>query len=288
MFLLKTFIELSKLRLTLSVVFSSLTGFLIAPLKEGQIGFDFLFLFFGGFFVVASSNITNQIIEKKLDALMDRTKNRPLPQKRISEEKATILAVVVGGAGVFLLYCLNLKCAFFGALALVLYTAIYTPLKRITPLAVFVGAIPGAIPFMLGWVAATNDFSIEPGVLFAIQFMWQLPHFWAIAWLMDEDYKKAGFVLLPSGERDKRSSFQIVAYTFFLVLITTLPVFGITGSFVLSPYLAFIVFLLGLILLTRSLFLHKHQNLGQAKKLMFFGLLYLPLIQIIFIVNRFI
>lgn len=288
MFLIKIFIELSKFRLTLSVVFSSLTGFLIAPAKEGQGGLDFLFLLLGGFFVVAASNIINQIIEKNLDRLMDRTKNRPLPQKRISEKQATLIAIIVGGIGIFLLYNLNFKCAFFGALALVLYTVVYTPLKRITPFAVFVGAVPGAIPFLLGWVAATDDFSIEPGVLFAIQFMWQLPHFWAIAWLMDEDYKKAGFVLLPSGQRDKRSSFQIVTYTLFLIPITILPVFGITGDLVLSPYLGLVALFFGLGLLGRSILLHKHQNLEQAKKLMFFGILYLPLIQTIFIINRFI
>ncbi len=286
MLLIKLFIELSKLRLTTSVVFSSLAGFLIATTQFNSI--DFFFLITGGFFVVTASNIINQIIEKNLDGLMDRTKKRPLPEKRISNKTAFLFAFGSIIAGTYFLYKLNTQSAMFGLLAVFLYTVVYTPLKKRTPFAVFVGAIPGAIPFMLGWVAATNDFNVEPGFLFATQFVWQLPHFWSIAWVLDEDYKKAGFVLLPSKKRDKKSSFQIVFFSFLLIPITLLPFLGLTGNLVVSPYLIAPTLLLGLLFLYKSTRLHIKQTQKEAKELMFFGLLYLPLLQIILIINKFI
>ena len=186
---------LSKIRLTTSVVFSAVAGYFIAADHFDLVLFTYLVL--GGFLVVAASNGFNQILEKKYDLLMLRTVNRPLPQERMSVRQAFLLSLIMGLTGVFLLYRINFLSGFFGTLSIILYVFAYTPLKRVSPISVFVGAFPGAIPFMLGWVAVTNDFDIEPGILFAIQFIWQFPHFWAIAWVCNEDYQKAGFKMLP-------------------------------------------------------------------------------------------
>ena len=192
------FKQLTKVGLSLSVVFSSLAGYLLAVEK---INISILILLaIGGYLMVGASNAFNQIIEKDTDALMKRTMNRPLPAGRMHVSMAMVIAVSFTIVGLAILYSINPKSALFGAISIFLYTSIYTPLKAITPLSVFVGAIPGAIPFMLGWVAATNDFGIEPGTLFMLQFFWQFPHFWAIAWNLDDDYKKAGFKMLPSAK----------------------------------------------------------------------------------------
>ncbi|MBR9757391.1 MAG: protoheme IX farnesyltransferase, partial [Algicola sp.] len=168
--------------LSLSVVFSSVAGYLLGA---DQVSLKILLLLaLGGYFMVGASNAFNQIIERDLDALMDRTKNRPIPAGRMTVNTAFIIAVIFTILGIGILYTINPKTAMFGAISIFLYTSVYTPLKTKTPLAVFVGAIPGAIPFMLGWVAATNNFGIEPGTLFAIQFFWQFPHFWAIGWFL--------------------------------------------------------------------------------------------------------
>ena len=215
------FLQLTKFRLALSVVFSSVAGYLLAVDQvETKILME---LFIGGFAVVGASNAINQLIEKDLDALMNRTKNRPLPTGRMSVLVAAIIATVLTVLGIMVLYAINIKTALFGLLSIFIYTCIYTPLKTISPLAVFVGAFPGAIPFMLGWVAATGKFGVEPGTLFMVQFFWQFPHFWAIGWMLDDDYKKAGFKMLPSGNPDRLTAFQIVFYTLWTIIISLLP-----------------------------------------------------------------
>jgi protoheme IX farnesyltransferase len=193
------FKQLTKVGLSLSVVFSSVAGYLLAVDKIDIL--TILMLAIGGYLMVGASNAFNQIIEKDTDALMKRTKNRPLPTGRMHVSMAMVIAISFTILGLTILYNINPKSALFGAISIFLYTSVYTPLKSVTPLAVFVGAIPGAIPFMLGWVAATNHFSIEPGTLFLIQFFWQFPHFWAIAWLQFDEYKKAGFNLMPMGQK---------------------------------------------------------------------------------------
>ena len=213
--------QLTKMRLALSVVFSSLAGYLLA---SDNIQIQNLFLLLaGGYLIVGASNVYNQILEKDLDFLMDRTKNRPLPGKRMSVKRAIYIAVIMTISGLILLYGINLRTCIFGALAVFVYACLYTPLKTKTPLSVFVGAIPGAIPFMLGWVAFSNNFGIEPGVLFMIQFFWQFPHFWAIGWMLDDDYKKAGFKMLPTGKKDKTTAFLIVMYTVWMIIISLIP-----------------------------------------------------------------
>jgi Polyprenyltransferase (cytochrome oxidase assembly factor) len=191
--------QLTKVGLSLSVVFSSVAGYLLAV--ETVNYFTLFLLSIGGYFMVGASNAFNQIIEKDTDALMKRTQNRPLPAKRMTVNTALFIAVLFTILGLAILYSINPKSALFGAISIFLYTCVYTPLKAVTPLTVFVGAIPGAIPFMLGWVAATNNFGIEAGFLFMIQFFWQFPHFWAIGWLQFEEYKKAGYNMLPMGKK---------------------------------------------------------------------------------------
>jgi protoheme IX farnesyltransferase len=175
----------------------------------------------------------------------------------------------------------------FGAISIFLYTSVYTPLKTKTPLAVFVGAFPGAIPFMLGWVAATNDFGIEPGTLFMIQFFWQFPHFWAIGWMLDEDYKKAGFKMLPTGKKDKTTTIQIIMYTIWMIVISIIPVFGFTGRLYLSIPAAVIVFLMGIGMLIFAIKLYNKKDNKSARALMLASVSYISLMQIVYVADKF-
>jgi len=274
------------MRLSLSVVFSAIAGYLL-----GAESIDFgiiVLLAFGGYFMVGASNAYNQIIERDLDALMDRTKNRPIPSGRMSVNSAFTLAVIFTILGIGTLYVINPRTAMYGAISIFLYTSVYTPLKTKTPLSVFAGAIPGAIPFMLGWVAARNDFGIEPGTLFAIQFFWQFPHFWAIGWFLFDDYKKGGFFMLPTGKRDKGTATQTIMYTIWTVLISIIPVFGITGDLKLSIVAAVIVLALGLVMIYYALELFKKRTATAAKQLMIASVSYITLLQIVYVVDKFI
>jgi len=280
------FKEITKARLAISVVFSSLAGYLLAPVTFDLI--SLLILAFGGYCMVGASNAYNQIIERDLDALMNRTKNRPIPSGRMSVNSAMIIAVTLTVLGVVSLYFLNAKTAMFGAISIFLYTSVYTPLKTKTPLSVFVGAFPGAIPFMLGWVAATGEFGIEPGTLFMIQFFWQFPHFWALGWMLDEDYKKGGFKMLPTGKKDKGTALQIIMYTIWMIVISVIPVFGITGELQLSIPAAVIVMLLGLIMLFFAFQLYEKRDNVTARKLMLASVSYITLMQIVYVIDKFI
>ncbi len=284
--IISDFKEITKIRLSVSVVFSSIAGYLIGV--ETVDVFTLILLAFGGYFMVGASNAFNQIIEKDLDALMDRTKNRPIPAGRMSVNTAFVIATIFTIFGIVILYSINPRTAMYGAISIFLYTCAYTPLKTKTPLAVFVGAIPGAIPFMLGWVAARNDFGIEAGTLFAIQFLWQFPHFWAIGWFLFEDYKKAGFFMLPTGKQDKGTAVQIIMYTVWTILVSIIPVFGFTGDLSLSIVGAIIVFGLGLFMLYYALELFKKRTDKTAKQLMLASVSYITLLQIVYIVDKFI
>lgn len=277
--------QLTKFGLSVSVVFSSIAGYLLAV---DQIDWKVLFfLAIGGYCMVGASNAFNQIIERGPDALMKRTMDRPVPTGRISVNMAMVIAVTLTILGVVILYGINEKTALFGAISIFLYTSAYTPLKPVTPLSVFVGAIPGAIPFMLGWVAATGEFGIEPGMLFLIQFFWQFPHFWAIGWLQFDEYKKAGFNLMPTGEKNQKATKLILMYTFFMLVVSVIPAFRITGSLYLLPVSAIIIFALGLVMLYYGIKLHKEQTDKMARKLMLSSVLYITLIQIIFVIDKF-
>jgi len=284
--ILSDFKEITKMRLSLSVVFSSIAGYLLGA---ETVDFTTLFLLaLGGYFMVGASNAFNQIIEKDLDALMDRTKNRPVAAGRMSVNVAFTIACLFTVLGIGILYSINQQTAMFGAISIFLYTCVYTPLKTKTPLSVFVGAIPGAIPFMLGWVAATNDFGIEPGTLFAVQFFWQFPHFWAIGWFLFDDYKKGGFFMLPTGKQDKGTAKQTIMYTVWTLLVSIVPVFGFTGKLQLSVVAAVIVFILGLGMLYYAIQLYKKMSVQAARELMLSSVLYITLLQIVYVVDKFI
>ena len=281
----KIFISLTKARLALSVVFSSIAGYFLAV---DAVDFnELILLVIGGYSIVGASNSFNQIIEKDKDVLMDRTKNRPLPAKEITTQNAFWISVFLTLIGLLCLYFINYKTAFFAAISVFLYTCVYTPLKPITPLSVFVGAIPGAIPFMLGWVAATGSFGIEPGTLFMIQFFWQFPHFWALGWMLDDDYKKAGFIMLPTGNRDKSTALQIILYIIWMMIISVFPYTGLTGDLTLSFGSTIAILVLGFIMLFLSINLYNKMDISSARKLFYSSILYLTLIQIIYLIDKF-
>ena len=281
----KIFISLTKARLALSVVFSSIAGYFLAV---DTVDFnELILLVIGGYSIVGASNSFNQIIEKDKDVLMDRTKNRPLPAKEITTQTAFWISVFLTLIGLLCLYFINYKTAFFAAISVFLYTCVYTPLKPITPLSVFVGAIPGAIPFMLGWVAATGSFGIEPGTLFMIQFFWQFPHFWALGWMLDDDYKKAGFIMLPTGNRDKSTALQIILYIIWMMIISVFPYTGLTGDLTLSFGSTIAILFLGIIMLVLAINLYNKMDISSARKLFYSSILYLTLIQIIYLIDKF-
>ena len=282
------FKAITKAGLAVSVVFSSIAGFLLGVTDLASLsGVVLLKLIIGGYCMVGASNAFNQVIEKDLDALMDRTKNRPIPSGRMESNIALIIAVVLTVLGIVLLYTINPKSAMFGAISIFLYTSVYTPLKTVTSLSVFVGAFPGAIPFMLGWVAATNNFGIEAGTLFLIQFFWQFPHFWAIGWFLYEDYEKAGFFMLPTGKKDKGTAMQIILYTIWLIVASLLPVLGYTGQLYITPIAAVIVLLLGLWMLFYAIRLYQLRTAKSARTLMLVSVSYITLLQLVYIFDKF-
>ena len=276
--------ELTKFRLTLSVVFSSFISYFLGTSEVNLI--QLFYLIAGGILIVSSSNIFNQIIERDLDKLMKRTQNRPLPKKEITPKLALFLAILSALIGLIFMYLINLKVAILAAVSIFLYTAIYTPMKLISPLSVFVGAIPGAFPFMIGWVAATNDIGIEALTLFLMQFFWQFPHFWSIGWSQNSDYEKAGFKMLPTGRKDKSTSAQILFYSIWAVLVSIIPFFGITGELKLSVVGVLAVFALGALLIYKSYILFLDGKNENAKKLMLTSVIYLTFIQLTFLFDK--
>ena len=283
---LSDFKVITKMGLSLSVVFSCIAGYLLAA-ETINIS-RLVFLAIGGYCMVGASNIFNQIIERDLDALMERTKNRPIPKGRISVKNAFILATILTIIGLIILYAINPITAMFAAISIFIYTSVYTPLKQKTALSVLAGAIPGAIPFMLGWVACTGHFGLEAGVLFMMQFFWQFPHFWSIAWLLDKDYKKAGFKMLPTGAKDRGTVLQIIGYICWTILICLAPLSDFTGGLKLSIYAAIPVIILGLVFLYYGFKLFKNKSENAAKKLMAVSIIYLMSMQIIYVIDKFI
>jgi protoheme IX farnesyltransferase len=272
------YVQFTKFRLASLVVFSAGIGYLIAATS-----FEwnrFLWFLLGGFLVTASSDGFNQIIERDLDKLMSRTANRPLPQNRMSLTEAYIAASLMGVFGIGILWFkMNPLCGMFSGVSLVLYALVYTPMKQKSPWAVFVGAIPGAMPPMLGYIAAGNGDGIGffAWVIFAIQFIWQFPHFWAIAWVADEDYKKAGFHLLPSpGGRDKSSAFQVMIYAFFLVPLGMMPAFFA----MIGTISGIIIIICGMAFSYQAYKLYRDCTVKAAKRLMFGSFIYLPIVQL--------
>ncbi len=278
----RAFLELLKFRLSFLVAFSCAFGFVLASPSTNWITLAMLFL--GGFLLSGSSVIINQIIEKDLDKLMVRTMHRPLPTDRVTVTEAASFAVacMLAGVSILIMYT-NVLTTILSLVSLILYGFVYTPLKRVGPVAVFVGAIPGALPPLLGWVAATGGISHEALIIFGIQFIWQFPHFWAIAWVSDEDYKKAGFKLLPSGgTKDLNTAMQIMIYTMFLIPLGLLPAtFGITG---LNS--AIVVTVCGVLFFAQTFSLMKSGDRRSALKIMFGSFMYLPVVQIAYLLDK--
>ena len=274
--------ELLKFRLSFLVAFSCGFGYVLASPQVNWVTLAMLFL--GGFLLSGSSVIINQIIEKDLDSLMTRTMNRPLPTYRVSVNEATSVAIfcLFAGVTILMLYT-NVLTTILSIVSMILYGFVYTPLKRVGPIAVFVGAIPGALPPLLGWVAATGSISHEALIIFGIQFIWQFPHFWAIAWVSDDDYKKAGFKLLPSGgKKDLNTAVQIMIYTMFLIPLGLLPAtFGITG---LNS--AIVVTVCGVLFFAQTFSLMRSGDRRSALKIMFGSFLYLPIVQIAYLLDK--
>lgn len=282
LFKLKDYAQLTKLRLALLVVFSAAMSFLLAT--KGEVDWiRFTWLIVAGFLITGSANAFNQIMEKDLDKLMDRTSGRPLPDNRMHIIEAVAVAILLGIAGVVILFLkINNLSTVLGLASLLSYVLMYTPLKRVTPFSVFVGAFPGALPALLGWVAVTGQISASAMVLFVIQFLWQFPHFWAIAWVMDEDYKKAGFEMLPTRNRDKGSARQTVVYTLALIPACTLPL-----MYQIAGWPSMVVGLITSVWFLKLAFnLYKDCSIESARKLMFGSFAYLPIVQLSFVLDK--
>jgi len=279
----KAFYELLKPRLSFLVVFSSGFGYLLAtPVIVDWV--NFILFLFAGFFVSGASVTINQITEKEYDRVMKRTMGRPIPSGRVLKDEAILFSIVTGVLGLGLMVLsTNLTTALLAALSLVLYAFVYTPLKRVGSIAVFVGAIPGALPPLIGWVAASNAITYEAMIIFCIQFIWQFPHFWAIAWVSDDDYKKAGFKLLPGGgARDLNTAINIMIYTLFLIPLGLLPtLFGVTG---LTS--ALVATICGVLFLATTFNLMKDTSNDKARMIMFGSFIYLPIVQITYLIDK--
>ncbi len=278
----KAYFELLKFRLSFLVAFSCAFGFVLASphANMGSLGM----LFVGAILLSGASSTLNQIFEKDFDALMTRTMNRPLPTNRLSVSEAYVFAFICFTISISILFVFtNVLTTALAFVSMILYSFVYTPLKRVGPIAVFVGAIPGALPPLLGWTAATGALSYEALIIFGIQFIWQFPHFWAIAWVADDDYKKAGFKLLPSGgKKDLNTAIQIMMYTMFLIPLGLLPAkFGITG---LNS--AIIATVCGVLFFAQTFVLMKDGNRKSALRIMFGSFLYLPIVQIAYLLDK--
>jgi len=280
---LKSYYELLKVRLSFLVAFSSGFGYILG--NHGVVDWgSFLAFCFGGFLISGGAITINQILEVDYDKVMKRTMGRPLPTNRVGKLEASIFAIVLLFSGFSILFVTtNPLTVLISMLSMLLYSFVYTPLKRVGPIAVFVGAIPGALPPLLGWVAATGHITYEALIIFGIQFIWQFPHFWAIAWLADEDYKRAGFKLLPAkGKKDMRTAINIMIYTLFLLPLGLLPAkFGVAG---LNS--AIIATICGVLFLAQTFSLMRNNSRKSALKIMYGSFLYLPIVQIAYLVDK--
>ncbi|MVM40136.1 protoheme IX farnesyltransferase [Spirosoma sp. HMF3257] len=277
----KAYIELLKLKLTLAVVFSGVFGYCLAI--EQISWWKIAILIIASIGMTGAANIINQIIEKDSDKVMKRTAVRPLPTGRLTVREAATFAFVLFSASCYLyVQFFNIRAAALAVLSLLLYGFVYTPLKRKGQIAVFVGALPGAFPPMIGWVAATNQFGWVPGILFAVQFFWQFPHFWSIGWLAFDEYKKAGIQMMPGNGKTTETAFRIMIYTLFLIPVGWLPyLLGVTGI-----YSALVAMIGGILFLAQTFHLMRTCTDKAALQMMFGSLLYLPVVQIVYLLDK--
>ncbi|CAM3776423.1 heme o synthase [Aquirufa aurantiipilula] len=281
MSIIKPYIALLKSRLSITVAFSGTFGYLLAPIEHTT--FHIILISLAGYLLTGAANIVNQLKEIDYDKLMKRTAKRPLPTEVLQPQQAKMYGIVILFISLSLLSYLSWKAAIIGFISYLLYGFVYTPLKRVGPISVFVGAIPGAFPPMIGWLAATHEFGWEPGILFAIQFFWQFPHFWAIAWVADADYKKAGFKMLPNdGKKDMKTAFTIMIYTIFLVPLGLVPyLLHMTGI-----QSAIIAVMAGTLFLCQTFYLMMRPTDKAARWMMFGSFFYLLVVQIAFLFDK--
>lgn len=276
----KDLMKLVKFRLTFLVVFSASISFLIGSQVNSSINWiNWAKLIVGGFLITGAANGFNEIIERDLDRLMTRTADRPLPSGRMTNGQALVLSLLMGIFGTYLLGSLNLLTGFLSVFAIVLYAFVYTPMKRKSPISVFVGGLPGALPPLIGYVAAHPKIDEVALLLFGIQFFWQLPHFWAIAWVLDDDYKLAGFRLLPTGKRDQASAIITFVFTLILIPVSLLPTIYGYGGYIIGG----VSLVCGLVFLYQAFNLMRTLEIKAAKQLMFGSFLYLPIVQLTFL-----
>ena len=279
------FNKLIKLRLTLTVVFSASICFLMGSKQQGDINWiNWMILTIGGFLVTGAANGFNEIIEKDLDKLMKRTMERPIPSGHMTTGQALVLSLIMGIGGTYLLLLLNFPTGVLSVFSIFLYAFVYTPMKRKSPIAVFIGAFPGALPPLIGYFAAFQEPQISwiPVILFLIQFVWQFPHFWAIAWVLDEDYKRAGFRLLPTTKQDKTSAFITLLSTILLIPVSLMPTlyFMPAGQPFGGIIYGIVALIAGLYFFWQAVQLFLKQDVTSAKKLMYTSFFYLPLLQL--------
>ena len=292
---LKYYFQLLKFRLSITVVFSAVAGYFLGTdlfLIE-----ELLYLIFGGLLVTGSANGFNQILERDYDKIMTRTAKRPLPLKNLKLSEAVFFSMIIGFIGLYLLNFIKpegsyfgylSKSSLFGLISMLLYVFSYTPLKRLSTISIFVGAIPGAIPFLLGWVAATDNFGLIAGTLFAIQFFWQFPHFISIAWVQDDQYKKAGFKMLFGGKKSTYPALISVITSLVMMIISIIPFFWKQIDLQLSFEAFVIILLIGIWFTYKSVVLFKKLDDESARKLMLASFLYLPIMQVIYIIDKYI
>lgn len=277
----KAYVELIKLKLTLAVVFSGLFGYCLAA--NTVVWWKLIVLTIASIAITGAANTINQIIEKESDKVMKRTAGRPLPTGRLTVKEASIFAFILFSISCYLFVeVFNVRAAALAVLSLLLYGFVYTPLKTKGQVAVWVGALPGAFPPMIGWVAATNHYGWEPGILFAIQFFWQFPHFWSIGWLAFDEYKKVGIQMMPGDSKNTDTAFRIMIYTLFLIPIGWLPyMLGMTG--INSALVAMVG---GILFLAQTFHLMRTCTDKAALQMMFGSLLYLPVVQIVYLIDK--
>lgn len=289
---IKDYLQLVKLSLSIMVVFSSVISFMLTQGFEAYDDkwFRILLLFAGGMLVTGSANAINQVVEKDTDAMMKRTGKRPVAAGRMSVEHGWVFAIFTGALGVFILgNYFNWLSAGLAAFSLFLYAFIYTPLKKVSSIAVLVGAVPGALPCLIGWTAGEGQLSMGGWILFGIQFLWQFPHFWAIAWVAHTDYSTAGFKLLPADKGPtKFTALQTVIYSLLLLPVTLLPYFtgmcsydDVKGIISLVLVLAANVFML-----MRCIKLYQKMDVSSARKVMFGSYMYLPVVLLAFLMSK--